>query len=527
MLLYQGWMRFDPAAARLPSQRTLRFQVSSCSSAGHEDDGDDGGRVQGRGQRGQSRSRSRSRSPRLSSSCWPPCPKASAEEPRSPGDLPSGGCRSDCRDCRDCRNRSSNGNRAGCPGDRETSEAIETQLYDELFGSALTADPAATPPAADAADGVAAVPEPVPGPPAAQRAADAAQETAATPEHATCLPSAQHAADAAQETAAAPEHAPCPPGAQRAADAAQETAAMPEHAPCPPSAQRAAGAAQETAGASSRGAGADAKVVTSLEEAFAWPADVFDQLERRYGIDALHHLKHKLEQFTHTTCFSGVDSPASALEIMKVSLSKRLGVPIANARTNLSAVEWNSEAQLELQLHPGGPQCVFENIEDFFVPEIKTLLAKARRTKTRVTYAMLAPAVKSGKAVQRYAYCGVHRRQCFHKEADGHWAGTPCVNFSTMGLQDAEDGSSIPAFLAWVGLRMLIQDLLPRHAHTHRQTQRQTQRWTQRQRQTQTQTQTQTHTHTRPLQPHLAPCQPFPLRLGSAMNDSMNDDEFI
>ena len=71
---------------------------------------------------------------------------------------------------------------------------------------------------------------------------------------------------------------------------------------------------------------------------------------------------------------------------------------------------------------------------------------------------MLGPLVKSNKAMKLEAWCLNHNTVCTLRPACRHTAGTPCTNFSRMGLQEGSDGITFVHILAWLGLRLQLQE---------------------------------------------------------------------
>ena len=95
----------------------------------------------------------------------------------------------------------------------------------------------------------------------------------------------------------------------------------------------------------------------------------------RHGRMLLFDLRKRLRITTVSTAFSGIDSPGTSLEQLRVSLDMMLDGKVGECPSrHLHATEWFGPSQDELMNHPHRPGCLFGNIEDFLSPILKPQL---------------------------------------------------------------------------------------------------------------------------------------------------------
>ena len=154
--------------------------------------------------------------------------------------------------------------------------------------------------------------------------------------------------------------------------------------------------------------------------------------EKSAADEILWRMDDGLKHTTVSTAFSGIDAPGTALEIIRFGVAAKLGLQSPpRAPTHLHAVENFAQSQHELRMHPAGPQCIFRDICEFFVPDVKRIMKEKKKAGTPLTYADMKPSIQSGRAMQRKAYCIVHGKKCEATMAMHHTAGTMCTAFSS------------------------------------------------------------------------------------------------
>ncbi|CAK0797209.1 unnamed protein product, partial [Prorocentrum cordatum] len=147
---------------------------------------------------------------------------------------------------------------------------------------------------------------------------------------------------------------------------------------------------------------------------------------------------------TRSTAYSGIGAPEVAINCICQALGRKKKKIIHPPRF-LYAIEWDEDAQKELQilLAPTGG-CLFGDITQFFIPELQDQV--------------LRPAIRNGGAVTSKGWCLVHKKYCYLKPARHHTAGTSCTAFSKQGPQTGIHHWTIVPLLAWIGLRLLLQE---------------------------------------------------------------------
>ena len=83
-------------------------------------------------------------------------------------------------------------------------------------------------------------------------------------------------------------------------------------------------------------------------------------------------------------------------------------------------------------------------------PQIQTLIQQHRHAKGGKIVDVLAPSVKSGRAVKSRAYCLAHKKLCYLSPCTLHIGGSPCTDNSNMGDKAGEEGKTIVDTLAWL-----------------------------------------------------------------------------
>lgn len=191
------------------------------------------------------------------------------------------------------------------------------------------------------------------------------------------------------------------------------------------------------------------KDVRTLDDMLAWPQYYVQQLND----DEVERLARWLEK-PMSSAFSGVEAPGVARAGLAVAVSGRLGRRVV-AQT-LSSCECDKDAQQELLLHPAGG-CVHDNLNAFWVPFLQPIVKKLDKTPGRA-WAVLKPSVLAGRAIIAEAYCLRHMRICKVEVAHVHIAGTCCQDHSDFGNGRGLQGKGAAALLAWLGLRLLLQE---------------------------------------------------------------------
>lgn len=198
--------------------------------------------------------------------------------------------------------------------------------------------------------------------------------------------------------------------------------------------------------------------VETLDDAFRWAEDAIARVEDVGGEEALYAMADRMSQCSMSTAFSGIGSPEVASNMLHAALSLRLPKKTIKRPVVLSQVEWDAEAQQELLLlGEEFDTCLFGDIFTFFRDDIRDSI---NVVKERPAHALevLAPVIASGNSMTRFGYCLRHKKMCGLKTAHRHRAGTSCTAYSTQGARGHHADVTIIYFLAWCGLRLLLQE---------------------------------------------------------------------
>ena len=113
-----------------------------------------------------------------------------------------------------------------------------------------------------------------------------------------------------------------------------------------------------------------------VENLMNWPSELLRTMFAKQNAcdidytyqEFLEHLHGSADGIRMSTAFSGVDTPATALELLSLALSNERGLPLQDrARIkNVFGVEWFSKSQAELQRHPCGPEHLFDDMNRFW-----------------------------------------------------------------------------------------------------------------------------------------------------------------
>ncbi|CAE7293769.1 unnamed protein product [Symbiodinium microadriaticum] len=196
---------------------------------------------------------------------------------------------------------------------------------------------------------------------------------------------------------------------------------------------------------------------------FTWPEDMLRSvasLASTPSAEYAEYLETILNSMSVSTSFSGVDSPSTALAMMGAAALTLQGREVTKDSVpkvcNKFGIEWLPQSQQELRRHPYGPNCIFSDINGFWLPTLADKLDTISRERRVMT--ILKDLVESSVCTGRVAYCEKCSRNCKVSEADLHIGGTPCVDFSSRGQQDQLGGRTTTSLLAFVAMRREVQE---------------------------------------------------------------------
>ena len=101
--------------------------------------------------------------------------------------------------------------------------------------------------------------------------------------------------------------------------------------------------------------------------------------------------------------------------------------------------------------------CVFQNILQFFRSELKDTLDQCL-ARPEMAVEILGPLIAQGTSVTREGWCLTHQRKCTLKPAKRHKAGTSCKPYSKKGSQLGQVDPEVIFTLAWIALRLELQE---------------------------------------------------------------------
>ena len=103
-----------------------------------------------------------------------------------------------------------------------------------------------------------------------------------------------------------------------------------------------------------------------------------EKIARALGTDlgtsqSLRGLLSKISMTSVSTSYSGIDAPGTAVWNLLACAESEWGTMDAHPE-HLFAIEWDTQCQKELQLHPGCAHCLFANLEEFLCPRLRHML---------------------------------------------------------------------------------------------------------------------------------------------------------
>lgn len=197
--------------------------------------------------------------------------------------------------------------------------------------------------------------------------------------------------------------------------------------------------------------------VASLAEAFLLEDDCFEYLLATKGEDYMVDIWENMKDDSLSTAFTGVEACGTACNLLRKAWSFQIGLELGVVPVT-HQIEWNSGCIKELlPCAKAHNTCVFENILQFFRPELKPLLDECLR-KPSMAIEILGPVIAKGTAMRREGWCLTHQKWCILKPSKRHVAGTSCKPYSKKGSQLGQVDPEIVFTLAWIGLRIELQE---------------------------------------------------------------------
>eukprot|EP00435_Cladocopium_sp_Y103_P030918 s722_g7.t1 len=187
-------------------------------------------------------------------------------------------------------------------------------------------------------------------------------------------------------------------------------------------------------------------------------------------------LKSRFGQFSMSTSYSGVGAPEATMHVLRHTMVDMFGPDVPMPKV-LFQCEYDEHCRAELfryaQLPGGSDACVFGDLCEFFVDSIKDTITELK-ARPELAFEVLAKMVATGEAVKTHAYCHKHKKicfatfGCFQTMAFVHTAGTSCIAYAPNGNMKGVRDVSILPFLAWIGLRIKLQEPILLHENSKR-----------------------------------------------------------
>lgn len=144
-----------------------------------------------------------------------------------------------------------------------------------------------------------------------------------------------------------------------------------------------------------------------------------------------------------------------------VTRQRQLGIqPDFSLMPYEHSIEMDRECNVEIKLQPHSPKHRFGDLLSFATNDTKLALKrlKSRKLTGSKLYAEMKAIFWRPGAVMLQHHCLCCGVPQMLVQADVHLAGVSCTDWSSMGLQNKENGTQIPAILVWAPQRLLLLD---------------------------------------------------------------------
>ena len=171
--------------------------------------------------------------------------------------------------------------------------------------------------------------------------------------------------------------------------------------------------------------------IACLNDSYTWPRVYCETPEISCR---LRHMHSSLSSLRLCTAFSGVCTPSVALESLSATIPTLIGATcdsVSNVEWEyLSSCEWADSCQIELQCLPRSPTCRYESIYDFVSPAAQQAVSDLGDS---ATWDQLKHIILKHTSINLEAWCCNHNAYCAHPTPSLMIAGTPCIDFSSLG----------------------------------------------------------------------------------------------
>ena len=185
----------------------------------------------------------------------------------------------------------------------------------------------------------------------------------------------------------------------------------------------------------------DTPVIKSLRDAFGWPRHYWDAAATTTCVD---QMASAFATIDISTAFSGVCAPSTALHCILEGLQ-----PVKAKHISFTyrwAIEWSTEAQLELNVLPVKPDDLFSDILSFLTPKAAQELTSLGPEPQLVDMENIILRSKNAITIRMVG-------------SRIHIAGTPCTDFSPQGKCEGLSGITMKYLLTWC--RIMLELRIP------------------------------------------------------------------
>lgn len=217
--------------------------------------------------------------------------------------------------------------------------------------------------------------------------------------------------------------------------------------------------------------------MNSLEDDFRWANDNFDSIgdllvedkngvirfgskdgpfvTSKLGDDCVAELFTKnVGKLTVSLSYAGIDAPGCSL-MMSVACARSRGHD-ARKPTIVRAIEYDAPCQRELRGHPCAPLTLFGDLDEFWLPQIKSAFRALRSAGKAVTLDSMLPLIHSRSAVMKEGFDLITKSMRPLTTTDIEIAGVNCKPFAPMGKQQGESSPEMSAVGAWAALQLVL-----------------------------------------------------------------------
>jgi hypothetical protein len=144
--------------------------------------------------------------------------------------------------------------------------------------------------------------------------------------------------------------------------------------------------------------------------------------------------------------------------MLEHTLAELLSAPMHHSKFDC-ACDIDAQCRLELARSPHPPTHIFGDIEDFWLPGVKSEIEASRSAKLPLPLSAFVDLAKSRKATRNSAWCTQCNQVCKFIRSTIVQGSPPCIDHSPMHKdRKMSDGDSMSAAAAFFAMRLAIQE---------------------------------------------------------------------